>query len=43
MKLKEMTVEELKSLALDIKEELNKRIRDIKQAQAEVFKYNFTF
>ena len=36
MKLKEMTVEELKSLALDIKEELNKRIRDIKQAQAEV-------
>ncbi len=36
MDLKEMTVEELKSLAIDIKEELDKRIRDIKQAQVEV-------
>ncbi|WP_418775868.1 hypothetical protein [Intestinibacter bartlettii] len=36
MDLKEMTVDELKNLALDIKEELNKRIRDIKQAQVEV-------
>lgn len=31
-----MTVDELKNLALDIKEELDKRIRDIKQAQVEV-------
>ena len=36
MDLKEMTVDELKNLSLDIKEELNKRIRDIKQAQVEV-------